>query len=90
MLSIFSLYNNLSNMSNSIFKRERLWLRVSRLDGNVVVGKVWNHPVKRGLLFGHLIGIPIVDVIDSTYNINKDLFSYVVYPSTRRSNSDAS
>ena len=50
---------------NFIYKAESLWLRVSRFDGDVVVGRVWNHPVHRGLLFGQLIGIPIGDVIDN-------------------------
>ena len=35
------------------FKGEILWLRVSTMDGDVVVGRVWNHPVNRGLWFGH-------------------------------------
>ena len=40
-----------------IYTTERLWLRLSRLDGNVVVGRVRTHP-------GPLIGIPLADVID--------------------------
>ena len=46
---------------------------MSRLDGDVVVGGVWNHPVNHGLWFGQLIGVPIVDVIDNMWNIIKDL-----------------
>ena len=46
------------------FKEESLWMRVSRLDGDVVVGRVWDHPVNHGLWFGQFIGIPIADVID--------------------------
>ena len=54
------------------FKGESLWLRVSRLGGDVVVGRVWNHPVNHGLWSGQLIGIPIADVIDNMC-INEDL-----------------
>ena len=46
-------------------KGESLWIRVSRLDGDVVVGRVWDHPENHGLWFGQLIGIPIADVIDN-------------------------
>ena len=48
------------------FKGAVLWQRVLRFDGNVVVGKVWNHPMNHGLLFGHLIGIPIISLTSST------------------------
>ena len=46
------------------FKGEILWLRVLRFDGDVVVGRVWIHPMNHGLLFGQLIGVPIIDIID--------------------------
>ena len=55
------------------YTKERLRLRVSKLEGNVVVGRVWNHPVNRGLLFDQVVGIPIVDVIDNMYIISEDL-----------------
>ena len=45
------------------FKGERLWLRVLRFDGDVVVGRVWNLPMNHGLLCGQLIGVPIIDII---------------------------
>ena len=54
------------------FKGESLRMSVSRLDGDVVVGRVWNQPVNHGLWFGQLIGIPIADVID-LIRIDKDL-----------------
>ena len=54
------------------YNGERLWLRVSRLDGDVVIGRVWNRPVNRGLWFGQLIGIPIDDIIDNMHNIGED------------------
>ena len=54
------------------FKGESLWMRVSRLDGDVVVGRVRIQPVSHGLWFGQLIGIPIADVIDNIC-IDKDL-----------------
>ena len=60
-------------MSSCDTKVKSLWLRMSRLDGDVVVGGVWNHPVNHGLWFGQLIGVPIVDVIDNMCNIIKDL-----------------
>ena len=50
------------------YKGGSLWLSVSRLDGDVVVGRVWNHPVNHGLWLGQLIGIPIADVIDNMCN----------------------
>ena len=53
-------------------KGKSLWLIVSRLDGDVVVGRVWKHPLNRGLRFGQLIGTPIADVIDSMC-VNEDL-----------------
>ena len=46
-------------------KAERQWLRVLRLDVDVDVGSVWNHPVNLGLRFGP-------DVIDNMCNINED------------------
>ena len=40
-----------------------LWLKVLRINDDVVIGRVANHPVNPGLLFGQLIGIPINNFI---------------------------
>ena len=49
------------------FKGERLWLRVSSVNDETVVGRVWNHPVNPGLRFGQMIQIPICDILDVWY-----------------------
>ena len=39
-------------------EKERLWLTRTRINGDTVIGRVSNHPVKPGLIFGQLIGVP--------------------------------
>ena len=46
---------------------ERLWLRVSSVNDQIVVGRVWGHPVSPGLRFGQMIQIPICDILDDWY-----------------------
>ena len=46
------------------YRGERLWLRVSSINDRTVVGRVGNHPVTPGLLFGQIIQIPLGDILD--------------------------
>ena len=45
-----------------LYRGERLWLRVSSVNDETVVGRVWGHPVSPGLRFGQMIQIPICDI----------------------------
>ena len=49
------------------FKGETLWLRVWSVIDETVVGRVWNHPFNRGVIFGQKIEIPIHDILDISY-----------------------
>ena len=40
------------------FKGEHLWLRVSSVNNETVVGRVWSVPFIPGLLYGQMIQIP--------------------------------
>ncbi len=44
------------------YRGERLWLRVSSINDRTVAGRVWNHPVNPGLLFGQMIQVPLGDI----------------------------
>ena len=46
----------------SLYRGERLWLRVSSVNDQTVVGRVWGHLVSPGLRFGQMIQIPICDI----------------------------
>ncbi len=46
------------------YRGERLWLRVLSINHRTVVGRVWNHPVNPGLLFGQMIQVPLGDILD--------------------------
>ena len=52
-----------------LYQGERLWLRVSSVNDETVVGRVWNHPVNPGLLFGQVIQIPIRDILVVCYMV---------------------
>ena len=47
-----------------LYRGERLWLRVSSVNNETVVGRVWSVPFKPGLLYGQMIQIPIRDILD--------------------------
>ena len=42
------------------YRGERLWLRITSVNDENVVGRVWNHPVNPGLRFGQMIQILFV------------------------------
>ena len=52
-----------------LYQGERLWLRVSSVNDETVVGRVWNHPVNPGLRVGQMIQIPICDILDDWYMV---------------------
>ena len=35
-----------------------------------VIGRVWNHPINKGLLFGQLIGVPFKYDIGTWYELS--------------------
>ena len=47
-----------------LYRGDRLWLRVSSVNNQTVVGRVWSVRFKPGLLFGQMIQIPICDMLD--------------------------
>ncbi|MFM7981713.1 MAG: hypothetical protein ACKPKO_20585 [Candidatus Fonsibacter sp.] len=53
------------------YRGERLWLRVSSINNRTVVGRVWNHPINPGLLFGQMIQVPLGDILDECYEAHK-------------------
>ena len=53
------------------YRGERLWLRVSSINDRTVVGRVWNHPVNPGLLFGQMIQIALGNILDEYYEAHK-------------------
>ena len=54
---------------NKQFKNqvERLWLRITKIQDGMVVGRVLHNPINQGLLFGQRIGIPFKHVLDTWY-----------------------
>ena len=46
------------------YRGERLWLIVSSVNDETVVGRVWGHPVSPGLRFGQMIQMPRCDILD--------------------------
>ena len=47
--------------------RERLWVKVDKIVGNNVYGKIANTPIEKGLKFGDLVKIRLSQVLDSIY-----------------------
>ena len=47
------------------YKRDWLWLRMTRISGDIVIGRVWNRPINLGLPLGQRMGIQFKDVIDT-------------------------
>ena len=45
-----------------LYEGEVLWLNELSVKNEIFVGRVWNHPVNRGLMFGQNKQIPIFDV----------------------------
>ena len=49
------------------YKREKLWQTITRTQHDMVIERVWNHPINPGLLLGQLIGVPVGDILDTWY-----------------------
>ena len=47
------------------YKGKHLWLTVLRVNREMVVGRVWNHPINPGLLFCQLLQIPIHGILNA-------------------------
>ena len=47
--------------------RERLWVKVDRIEGNYYIGTLANYPITKGLKFGDTVKIDINKVIDIQY-----------------------
>ena len=56
------------------FKGEHLWLRVSSVNNETVVGRVWSVPFIPGLLCGQMKQIPINDILDILYEDDTDSY----------------
>ena len=48
-------------------KREILWVRVDKLENDIVYGKVANNPISKGLKFNDLVKIKLSNVVDYIY-----------------------
>ena len=48
-------------------KKERLWVRVVKLENDTVHGRVANNPITKGLKFNDLVKIKLSNVIDYIY-----------------------
>ena len=48
-------------------KKERLWVRVNKLENNIFYGKVANNPITKGLKFNDLVKIKLSNVVDYIY-----------------------
>ena len=54
--------------SNFIYKKkERLWVRVDKLENDIVYGKVANNPISKELKFNDLVKIKLSNVVDYMY-----------------------
>ena len=51
------------------YKGERLWFRVSSVNDETVVGRVWNHPVNPGLLRGQMLQTLMRDILFVWYMV---------------------
>ena len=52
------------------YKGERLWLNISQIHDDNVSGRVWNHHMNEGLLFGQLIDIPFKYIPGTWYEFS--------------------
>jgi hypothetical protein len=48
-------------------KKERLWVRVNKLEKDIVYGSVANNPITKGLKFNDLVQIKLSNVVDYIY-----------------------
>ena len=60
------------------FKGEHLWLRVSSVNNETVVGRVWSVTFMPGLLYGQMIQIPINGILDIFCEDDTDSF-FLIY-----------
>ena len=54
-------------IKDSYKHRERLWVKVDKIVGNHVYGKLANTPIENGVKFGDLVKIRLSQVLDSIY-----------------------
>ncbi len=48
-------------------KKERLWVRVVKIEKDIVIGRVAANPITEGLKFNDLVKIKLSNVIDYIY-----------------------
>ena len=48
-------------------KKERLWVRVDKLENDIVYGKLANVPISSGIKFNDIVKIKLSNVIDYMY-----------------------
>ena len=68
------------------YNGERLWLSVLSNGNDNFVGRVWNHPINPGLLFGQMIQIHIYKLFWKLYLMINLLYINIMFDKRTKAN----